>query len=319
MKRALIRFKRFLPSAIPLVLVATLAVVFELQNYSTVTRKDDFLLITDDQLSAQHKTYTSGDPERKKFIGPEFSIPVAKKTVLTRRAGLNFFDRGHNMSFEAELPEFLIDSPFLKKLSQQLSDDYRQRAVDFTTVDWSLVLNGFREPGYSLRNWEGSISVDFAYVTPKAVSLVQFYWEYTGGAHGNGGLDGQCFVDDQGSVRRLTLEDLFDPNRDWKKRLVEHCVSDLRCQEASFITDALVQNPESATISPDSFCDLKQFSTSDLTSFTLSPAGLRFYFSPYHVGTYADGVFTVGVPYYVIRDCIPEDSPARLFMTPNSR
>ena len=163
------------------------------------------------------------------------------------------------------------------------------------------------------------IGVDFAYVTPNAVSLVQSYWEFTGGVHGNGGYDGKCFVEDQGSVRRLKLEDLFDPNSDWKKRLVKHCVSGLRCQEVSFITDELVQNPESATTSPDSFCDLKQFSTDDLTSFTLSPAGLRFYFSPYHVGSYADGVFTVGVPYYVIRDCIPAESPARLFMTTNLR
>jgi hypothetical protein len=76
---------------------------------------------------------------------------------------------------------------------------------------------------------------------------------------------------------------------------------------------------DSSTTQTENIYCLKQFSTDDLTSFTLSPAGMRFYFSPYHVGTYADGVFTVGVPYYVIRDCIPEDSPARLFMVPNSR
>ena len=319
MRWAYTLIKRFLPAGVPLVIVATLAVVFELQNYTTFTRKDDFLLVTDEQLAVQYKTYSSGDPERKNFVGPEYSIPVAKKTVLTRRTGLGFYDRGHHSSFEAELPEFLIDSPFLKTLSQQLCDDYKQSATEFTTVDWSLVLDGFREPSHSLRNWEGTITVDFAYVTPKAVSLIEFYWEFTGGVHGNGGANGQCFVDDHGSVRRLKLEDLFHPNSDWKKRLIEYCVSDLRCQGASFITDALVQNPDSATTLPDSYCDLKQFSTSDLISFTLSPEGLRFYFSPYHVGSYADGVFTVGVPHYVIRDCIPEESPARLFMTTNTR
>ncbi len=319
MRWALISIKRFLPAGIPLVLVTTFAIIFEFQNHTKISPKENFLLVTDDQLAVRGKPYVSGDAERKKFIGPEFSIPVAKKTVLTRQAGLSFFGRGHNCSFEAELPEFLINSPFLKKLSQQLCDHYRQSAIDFTKVDWSLVLDGFQEPSFSLRNWEGTITVDIAYLTPKAVSLIEYYWEFTGGAHGNGGAYGQCFVDDHGSVRQLKLEDVFDPNSDWKKRLVEHCVSDLRCQEATFVTDALVQNPESATTSPDSFCDLKQFSTSDLTSFTLSPAGLRFYFSPYHVGTYADGGFTVGVPYYVIRDCIPDESPARLFMTPSSR
>jgi Protein of unknown function (DUF3298) len=347
MRWVFIAIKRFLPASIPLVLVAILAVVFEFQNYTTVSRKDDFLLITDDQLAVQYKTYHSGDAERTKFIGPEFSVTVAKKTVLIRRAGLGLYDRGHNISFEAELPEFLIDSPFLKKLSQQLSEDYRKSATEFTTVDWSLVWHGFREPEFSLRNWEGIIGVDFAHVTPNAVSLIQSYWEYTGGAHGNGGLHGQCFIDDQGSVRRLNLEDLFDPNSDWKKRLIDFCVSDLRCQEATFISDGLVQNPESATLSTDNssrppvafrwdedddsfsensdsltipteqpFC-LKQFSTDDLTSFTLSPAGLRFYFSPCHVGTYADGVYTVGVPYRTIQDCIPVGSPTRRFMAPS--
>ncbi len=343
--------KRSLPAGIPLVLVAISAIVFEFQNHTKISQKENFLLITDDQLAVQYQAYHTGDAERRTFIGPEFLIPVAKKTVLTKRAGLGFYDRGHNSSFEAELPEFLIDSPFLKKLSQQLCEDYKQSAIDFTRVDWSLVLDGFREPLYSPRNWEGMIHVNFAHVTPNAVSLVQFYWEYTGGAHGNGSLQGQCFVDNQGSVRQLMLEDLFDAGSNWEQRLIDYCVSDLRRQGASFISNAFVQTPESATTSPENLASssanlsldeedldadaitddsetgtiaaenmngVTPLSTSDLTSFTLSPAGLRFYFSPYHVGSYAEGIYTVGVPYSVIRECIPDDSPARLFMTTNA-
>ncbi len=341
--------KRFLPVGIPVVLVATSAVVFELQNYSKLTPKEPFLLKQDDQLAVQYKTYVSGDPKPKEFIGPEYSIPVARKTLLTRHAGLRFYDRGHGISFEAELPEFLSESPFLKKLSQQLCDDFRKSASEFTQVDWSIVLEGFREPSYSQSQWDGMIGVDFAHVTPNAVSLIQSYWEYTGGAHGNGGLDGQSYVDDQGTVQRLKLEDLFDANSDWKKRLVDFCVRDLRHQGASYVSAALVENPSSPKLSEadrhqqpaklsfdddddpfsessdpametakENYLSLKQFSTDDLTSFTLSPPGIRFYFSPYHVGSYADGVFTVGVPYDVIRDCIPETSPARLFMKANA-
>ncbi len=351
MRRALYPIKRCLSAGIPLILVATFAIVFEFQNHTKISQKDNFLLITDDQLAVQYQSYHSGDAERRTFIGPEFLIPVAMKTVLTKRAGLGFFDLGHNISFEAELPEFLIDSPFLKKLGQQLCDDYTQSANEFTKVDWSLVLDGFREPQYSQRNWEGMIHLNFAHVTPNAVSLVQFNWEYTGGAHGNGSLLGQCFVDNQGSVRLLMLEDLFDSNSNWEQRLIDFCVSELRRQGASFISTTLVHNPELATTSPENLASppvylslneedlytnamtensdsgtilkenmngLIQLSKSDLTSFTLSPAGLRFYFSPYHVGSYAEGIYTVGVPYSAIRDCIPDDSPARQYMTSNA-
>ena len=351
MRWAFASIKRFLPAGIPLAIVAILAIVFEFQNHTKISQKEDFLLLTDEQLAVEYKSYHSGDAEQRTFIGPEFSRHVARKTVLTKRAGLGFFDRGHKTSFEAELPEFLIDSPFLKKLSQRLCDHYRQSAIEFTSVDWSLVLDGFRDPTSSLSHWDGMIHVNFAHVTPKAVSLVELYWEYTGGAHGNVSIQGQCFVDDQGLVRPLMLENIFDANSKWEERLINYCVSDLRRQGASFISNTLEQNPESATISSENLAnssvlsldekdldtkamtensesgtnptekidDSTVLSASDLTSFTLSPAGLRFYFSPYHVGSYAEGVYTVGVPYAVISDCIPNDSPARLFMTPDAR
>jgi hypothetical protein len=56
------------------------------------------------------------------------------------------------------------------------------------------------------------------------------------------------------------------------------------------------------------------FGLEDLRWFTRSPSGIRFYFSAYQVGPYVDGEYSVKVPFSVVIDCIPLDSPALLFM-----
>jgi hypothetical protein len=172
-------------------------------------------------------------------------------------------------------------------------------------LDWGLVKEGFQEPEHFLRDWDASIDIDFTFVSRNAVSSVEGHYEYTGGAHGNSYRLGRSFIEENGSVREFKLEEMFDPASDWEKRLVEHCLGDLRTQGATWV----IEDPFDSKL-------LERFSKDDLRSFTLSASGMRFYFSPYHVGSYADGVFTVFVPYSVIFDCLPQDSPARRFMSP---
>ena len=163
---------------------------------------------------------------------------------------------------------------------------------------------GFQEPDVSLRNWSGSIGLDFTFVSRKGVSLVESHSEYTGGAHGNYYLRGRTFVEAEGAVQELKLPDLFDPASDWERRLVELCITDLRKQGASWI----VEDPFDSKLT-------ERFSKDDLASFTLSAYGIRFYFSPYHVGPYAEGIFTVFVPYSVIVDFLSKEGPARHFVS----
>jgi hypothetical protein len=108
-------------------LVSTMVfVVFYLQNRTDVSRGEDFRLMTEDQLAVNYKCFVVEDDPRQKlkeFVGPSFCPFVAKKTIFNRRSGFRFFERGHNVSFTAEIPEFLVESPFLKQLGHQLRDE----------------------------------------------------------------------------------------------------------------------------------------------------------------------------------------------------
>lgn len=147
---------------------------------------------------------------------------VARKSLLERRAGLRFGERGHDLSFRYEIPEFV------EEVAEQ--------------------------------------------------------------------------------VHELSLADLFESESPWESQLVRHCASDLLRQRASSISEDCVESPEEYG-----------FTIDDLRAFTLSPTGISFYFSPYHVGCWAEGVYSVRIPWAAIRDCLSDESPARLFMAIDSR
>ena len=43
--------------------------------------------------------------------------------------------------------------------------------------------------------------------------------------------------------------------------------------------------------------------------FTFSPAGVEFHFAPYHVGSYAEGMYNVLVPYTVLKPVLRPGGP----------
>ena len=43
--------------------------------------------------------------------------------------------------------------------------------------------------------------------------------------------------------------------------------------------------------------------------FTFSPAGVEFHFAPYHVGSYAEGMYYVLVPYSVLKPVLRPGGP----------
>lgn len=313
-RRLLAAVVRILPRGIPVGIVLVGVSIFWLQNHTTITRQGEFLLATDWDLAREYPPKIAGDPpytERERdessFVEPaapeRTRIAVADKYRFYRTAGFSFLGRGHSISYTSVFPKFYSPSPFQQQLSRQLHREAHEQAIEFATVNWSDVVDGLKEPQFYLLNWETQIDVDVVHTAPQAVSLLESRYQYTGGAHGNLMVVGRCFVEEQNQVRELKLSDLFDPDSDWLMQLSKYCLSDLRCQGASSAQgDDMLDQAET------------RFAADDLCSFTLSPSGIRFYFSPYHVGCYAEGVYAVHVPYYVIADCIAPDSPARFFM-----
>ena len=90
------------------------------------------------------------------------------------------------------------------------------------------------------------------------------------------------------------LKDLFLPESDWGRRLSDACLTELRKQEASSVVNGTIAG----------------FKTEELGRFTVSATGVRLHFSPYHVGSYAEGAFTVQVPWTALKSCLRMDGPA---------
>jgi len=292
-------------------LVAAFAVYFS-QNRLSVSLKGDFAIASNAEMLEKFPTRIGNSDVESKQNDLPIPVPrlmpvVARKCLLERCWGLRFGEHGHDVSFRCEIPEFFRDRPFFRNLSRQLRQEYELAAAEFATPDWSTVLDGFRYPGFSFRNWESSISIDIQTVTDRAVSLLESHSEYTGGANGNFHLVGRNFVEMEDEVHELSLEELFESQLPWKNALLKLCLGDLLHQGASSISEVCVESPEEYG-----------FTIDDLRAFTLSSTGISFFFSPYHVGCYAEGVYAVRIPWSAIRDCLSEESPARLFMAIDS-
>ena len=311
------RIIRHLPASIPIVGILALITVVWSQNQTSVTRDGDFFVMTPadecEHFPRRTRDDESGFPKvddearGSTSSGPGVSRtalqPVARKYVMRRRAGFQAFGRGHSVVHKSEIPEFHDQSLFLRRMNVHLKQRCLEAGREFTEVDWSTVIDGFRDPSFSYLNWEGDTSIEFVFVSPEAVSFAEFCYEYTGGAHGNLWVSGRNFISDRDGIRELALSDLFENDTDWQRTLLQACLRDLYHQGASRVGESCFDDPMESG-----------FSIEDLRSFTLSAEGIRFYFSPYHMGCYAEGLYSVHVPYSAMIDFVSDTSPLRYFM-----
>jgi hypothetical protein len=145
-----------------------------------------------------------------------------------------------------------------------------------------------------------SVAYNLVYYAPDLVSVLGQHWDYTGGAHGNGGYQTLNLAIREGKVTGLRLADLFRPGSDYLRRLSDRCVDLLHRAEASDV----VAGRKVA------------FSEPDLGAFTIGPKGITFYFAPYEVGCFAEGAYEVTVPYADVAPVIAPQGPLGRFLTP---
>lgn len=127
--------------------------------------------------------------------------------------------------------------------------------------------------------WTSDDYVDLAGAAGAFLSLLTSSSTYTGGAHPNSYYSSSLLEVGPTGAARVALPDLFDEDADWEAVLTARVTADLLRQGAEWIEGGAVVEP------------------SDLTTFTLGPAGLTFVFDPYAVGPYVQGEFTVTVPF----------------------
>jgi hypothetical protein len=132
--------------------------------------------------------------------------------------------------------------------------------------------------------WSEDQRYEIIYGSEQLLSLSSRSYLYMGGAHGLSGLSASSYLNTGVNVEELELTDLFEGTAPSAK-LLDYITQDLKRQNASFILDG-------STI----------LDAENLQNFLLSPRGISFYYNPYEVGSYAEGIFEVVVPFDLVKD-----------------
>ncbi|MSU62325.1 MAG: DUF3298 domain-containing protein [Pedosphaera sp.] len=212
----------------------------------------------------------------------------AELSVLRRKRGWAFGEFGSARVFEARLPVLLEHQPWHESMNSLLRAHDVAAAKEFCSMSWAEAWDSVRQPSHGNR-WASEISRHIVHHNSRVCSVLEQVYEYTGGAHGNVFLRGWNFLAEGHEARALNLPQLFRDGTPWKERLADLCKADLRRQGASMFTAG------GGGIEPEA-----KLEQGDLTVITLSPAGLRIHFAPYEVGSWAEGTYSVLLPYATI-------------------
>jgi hypothetical protein len=211
-------------------------------------------------------------------------------------------DLGETWEFFGEFPRFDDQSGWLRTLSDQLRDEIENAANEFTEHANARKFRDLPEKSYEGRgiySYSASNGFGIALLTDDIVSLWQSTYRYTGGVHGNSGMDGANYWKIDGRPVRFTLHEIFRPDSNAVQKLATYCFESLRRQGAQFIVAP--PRPEFRVSS---------INGRDLSgSFLINHGGLIFHFDHNSVGPYADGPYTVYVPWSEVQDQLRPDTP----------
>jgi hypothetical protein len=121
--------------------------------------------------------------------------------------------------------------------------------------------------------------------SPSVVSLLDWNYEYSGGAHGNLGFESYTWIRaTDGQWRDAHLTDLFGQAVSWHQKIFDAVTKDLIRQGAGDFSNAehVMANPISEKL---------------LLHWNIAGDGLVISFAPYAVGPYSQGPFQVRIPW----------------------
>jgi hypothetical protein len=139
-------------------------------------------------------------------------------------------------------------------------------------------------------NWTSEGDIKVVWNQYPLLSLEYFGYDFTGGAHGNGGAMHQVLDLDQKKV--LTLDDLFKGN--YKPVLT---------RELELAFHKTYQTPEGQPIKEMLLVD----SIEPNDNFVLTNKGIVFSYTPYEIGPYAMGQVNLFIPYERLQEVLKAD------------
>ncbi len=200
-----------------------------------------------------------------------------------------------NITVTASYPRFHSTAESFQQLNRLLRDSVSREQQDFINTGKEYLQP--EDPMYEI-GWQKEIDYSIKYYSETLVSILETVSEYTGGAHGNLTYRSFNYHITQDKPVPVKLTDLIVPEERGMAVLSENCLQQLRKKGASEVTGGRI----------------RQFRPEDLSAFTLNPAGITIYFAPYSVASYAEGTFTVLIPYQELKDIIKTKSPVDAFI-----
>ncbi|HIU78063.1 MAG TPA: DUF3298 and DUF4163 domain-containing protein [Candidatus Avilachnospira avicola] len=151
------------------------------------------------------------------------------------------------------------------------------------------------EESDSFYGYQSISGIEIKRADGRVFSFTDNFYDYTGGAHGNGGTTGISF--DSKTGERLELSDLVSD----KDALKDYVIAEL---ETRYGADGGLFEGWQDTVRNDidevPYAEVEGLEDAEgnmTVEFALSASGLEIYFQPYEIGPYALGTITVEVPY----------------------
>lgn len=234
------------------------------------------------------------------YEGKTIEVPFDEQTVKYSS------DNKLKIKVTAGWPVFQRESFFLQKVNDELENSS------------NLVFKGYVEK-YRQEEREGrdldeeAISLDFdkrmisysltpIYASDSLVSVFgELHW-YAGMPHGGCQYSSFNYWFDGKEVHKLCLNSLFCSDKDFSDFITRFCLSTLKNERIGYC------NPDAEGHIPF------EITLDDMQIFTLSESGLTITFRPYHVGGWADGPYSITMPYESLKPFINPLGPLKEFL-----
>lgn len=233
--------------------------------------------------------------DRATFEG-EWAAPDGKKTLPVQLARVaEYAMLKESPKFIANYPVFLSQSPAIQEagrlVHREVATAYKEFVQDAKATD----MPADRKAMFELQD-----DCRVQYYSDSLISTLGTRFSYTGGAHPNTNHYSLNYLLKDGKAAPVRLADLFLPGAAWEKHLSDLIMADLRHKKAGWVLEG----------------QIKAFAPKDLEVFTLTPRRITFVFSPYAVSCYADGTFTVVVPFKSLEGLIDPAGPLKPLLAP---
>jgi|GEM_PF-1873769 len=207
--------------------------------------------------------------------------------------------QGSDKEVWVSYPEF--DAPRFGTLNAQLAAQAKRQLQ--INREWTQTQRkenrGAGMPPESVAAISRSNECDVEWMRPDLVSLGCREYEYAGGAHPNTEFYSENYaLDGGGKPRKMILRDILQTSPAAVAQLSRLLIEDLKRQRASAVIDGSIK-------------DFSKEVTANGIPFTLLPKGLAFQFSPYAVGSYAEGSFRVVIPYRKVAALLRANGPVK--------